>query len=577
MKDNTKPKRNEKGDIEFETVDLDSLRDSRFTYVFKYFDEDKLYYLPYFELFSKSKERMAKAGEDSEYFEVKLYKSPDEPPYDFYIRHNNNQLAMLIEFFKEVFHEKSFEQGYLPQHKYFKVIIPRQKYLEIINFINSYELLPIRDLLFEVIATAQHIYVEDIAFWERPEMQKLITSAEKETGKTMEILEKLDTSAYERGDIGSKPPSELIRINFVFNDGTVKLEHRWLTKEFVQHFKQYYDNLHFKDWRQDLARYPLTFREDRENQKFKYKLAISLYNLLTQTGLFKVTKSQPTPNRLMLCIAGLLEFCLIKVAEPDELDVIKAKNIRNWIRRNEIEPALTHAKIPFDKDRLLKYFEPYFIGLGEEVKRVDALSIGFSIAQRFNLESLEGDLSHIAQCLKQVNFFIGHQVTGSGNRQGKTVHEFENFKKLLNGVKSKQNIVSIKYKLEGDGTEYELTQRLPLYQIEEAIKYYMDDQRVEIDTDLVSTSVIKTGDDTFSIIKGDQFALPEERFMVRFVKSFYDYLLAESPPGEFESIPSYRYYNIIGLMLLRAGFFYNQLVDERFVNEKVKQWHQLTK
>jgi hypothetical protein len=52
----------------------------------------------------------------------------------------------------------------------------------------NYGLLSIRDLLFEVIATAQHKYVEEIAFWERPETQKLVNTAEKETKRPLRSL-----------------------------------------------------------------------------------------------------------------------------------------------------------------------------------------------------------------------------------------------------------------------------------------------------------------------------------------------------------------------------------------------------
>lgn len=574
MEENSDSERNENGDEDFGKFDWDNFRESRYTYVFNYLDEKTNYYYPYFELFSKSKERILKAKQDPQYFELRLYKSPDTPPYDFYIHYNNSLLRMLIKYFKEVFQEQSFKNGYQPQHKYYKLILPKSKYLEIIEFINNYELLPIRDLLFEVIAIGQNFYVKEIAFWEKSEMQKIIKTAETESRKAFEVVEKVFSSEWNQLDTIVKS-SELQRINFVFDDETVKLEHSWLAKEFVEHFKNYYDNRLFKDWRKELEHYHLRFTDEKENQKFKYKLAISLYNLLTETGLFQISKTEPTPNRLMLCIAEILEFCLVKVAEPDELSTIKAKNIRNWIKRNEIKPSTTHAKFPYNRERLLMYFESDFINLGEEVKRVDALNIGLFVAKRFDLDNLIGDFSHITQCLQQVTFFIGHQTSSEGRITQNTIPEFENFKYLLNNLKDKRKIVSFKYKFEGDEVENELTQRLPIYQIEEALKYYVQDQRVEVDTDLILTSVVKSDENTFSIKQQESFALPEERFMVRFVKSFYNYLHVVSPPKKFESLPSNRYYEIIGVILLESGFFYQKNLDEEYVKEKIRQWHEL--
>ncbi|MBG6233500.1 hypothetical protein IWX76_000055 [Pedobacter sp. CAN_A7] len=407
---NKKEERNQKGDVELGKFDYAKFRKSTYTYVFNYFDNEKQHFFPFFGQLSLSDERLKKAAGDPSYFEVELFRSPETPPYDFHIQHTNQQLGMLIDFFKEVFQEQSFAQGHMPSHKFFKVILPRETYLLIINTINDFELLPIKDLIFEVIAMAQRIYTVEIASWERPEKQKLITNAARETAKALKILEKLDETAYHQGDSKAKP-SELLRINFIFNDETIRLEHPWLSREFIDQFRRHYDGMHFKNWRRDLARFPLVFTEEIEGQKFKYKLTLNLYNLLTKTGLFVVDKKTPTPNRLMLCIAKLLEFCLIKVAEPGEVDAVKEKQVRNWIGRNKIKPALTHAQVPFDQDRLLNYFEPEFLALGEEVKRLDAINIGYLIAERFNLQRLEGDMIHIAQCLQQINFFIGHQIS----------------------------------------------------------------------------------------------------------------------------------------------------------------------
>ena len=483
---------------------------------------------------------------------------------------------MLVEFFKEVFEERAFLAGYMPSHKYYRVILPKPKYEEIMGCINEFELLPIRDLLLEIIAIAQHNYVNNIASWERPEMQKLINSAEKETQKAIDVIEKLDDSSWLRGDAGAKPPSTLLHINFVFNDGTIKIEHAWLAKEFIDHFKKYYEDLHYKDWRKDLERYPDRFEDNIRKQQFKYKLAKSFYNLLTKTGFFKVTKQEPTPNRLMLCIARLLEFCLIQVAGAEELDEIKIKNIRNWLKRNELEPALTHMELVADKDRLLKYFEPELINITDDIKRADAISIGLFIAKKYNLDHLKWDLVHIAAALREYGSHVGHQMIGEGRPFEPQFPEFAAFSKLVNNVRAGQKISTFKFKLEGDETEYELTQRLPMYLIEQAISEYSEDHRVEFDLEPVQTSIAKTEDGGYRIAKASSFMQPEDRFMVRFVKAFYSYLLTESPPGENNIMPSERYYGIIGDMLQQTWFFYHKNHPDWFIKAKIKQWHSLS-
>lgn len=571
--------RDAKGDVKLNIgkADWEKIRRSQYCYIFHHYDEDKDYFFPCFGLFSSADERMEKARKDPEFFEKQLYWTPDHPPYDFFIKYHNRQLAMLVEFFKEVFEERAFLEGYQPNHKYYRVILPKAKYNEIINCINDYELLPIRDLLLEIISTAQHKYVEEIAHWERPEMQKLVTTAEKETQKAIAVVDKLDTKAWERGDLDAKPLSELKYINFVFNDGAIKIEHAWLAGEFIEHFKQFYADLHYKNWRLDLERYPERFEDNIKKQQFKYKLAKSFYNLLTKTKLFPVTPKEPTPNRLMLCIAKLLEFCLIPVAGSEEIDEIKVKNVRNWLKRKELEPALTFAEIPADKKRLLKYFEEEFINITDDIKRADAISVAYYLTKRFKMDHLVHDFVHIAQALREYGSHVGHQMIGKGRPFEPTFPEFVSLSKLVNGVIGGRKITSIRYKLDGDDNEYELTQRLPMYLIEESIKEYSNDQQVEFDTEPVQTSVTRPRVGAFKIQKADQFMQPENRFMVRFVKSFYDYLLTEAPPSdERDFLPSERYYSIIANMLQDTWFFYNQMHPEWFVIQKVKQWHKMS-
>lgn len=555
--------------------DWSEIRKSQYTYIFQYLDKERTLYRPHFDIYSSTNKNIEAAKKVPDFFERVLYWIPDKPPYDFYISHHNWQLALLNQFFNDVFDLRSISGGAIQSHKFFKIILPKTKYDEIINCINDFELLNIRDLLFEVIAIAQENYIENIAFWERPEMQKLVTSAEKESQKAIKIIDKLDHKHWVRSDKNTKKPSELLHINFVYNDETIKLEHNWLAKEFVSHFKDYYNNLGYKNWKLDLKRYPDRFEDNYKKQQFKYKLAKSFYNFLTKTKLFEVTPSKPFPNQLLLCIAKLIEFCLIPVGNIDDLDDIKIKKIRNWLKRNDFEPNLTSAEIIPDKERLLKYFEPELINITNDIKEIEAISVGFFLGKRFNIEHLVPDLIHIAQALRESVWVIGHQMFMGGDQSKAPFEEFENFQKLIKGVKSNKKITTVKFKLEGDDKEYELIQRLPLYLIEEAIKDYSVDNQVEVDTDLIKTKVTRTIDGGLKIEKENQFAQPEERFMVRFVKSFYDYLLNEAKLDTKDYIPSEKYYSIIAQILHQTWFFYHLRNPEWFIIAKVKQWHKL--
>ncbi len=572
--DQVSNKRDEKGDVKFNTgrFDWKSYNQARHTYVFQYLHPERQIYIPYFDLFSKSVKRMEAGKAHSDYCEVSLYKSPERPPYDFSIQYNNWQLGLLVKFFKEVFEERAFIEGYQPSNKFFRIILPRQERDRISNFINDFELLTIKDLIYEIIAIAQEKYVEDIAFWERPENQKIIKTAEKETKKAIEVLERIDDKKWLRGE--AKRPPELVHINFVFQDGTIKIEHPWLAKEFIEHFKEHYDDLPFRNWRKNLERYPNRFESNLKGLEFKYRLAKSLYNMLTQSKQFKVSDGEPYPNKLMLCIARVLEFCLIPVGSFDETDGVKIKHVRNWLKRKDLEESIIATPIIPDKERLLKYFEPNFVNLTGDIKKLDAISTAVYLTKRFDLERLLPDLVHIAQVLREGYWLIGHQMFG-GNQPTPPFKEFNAFQELVLAIKERKRTISkVRFTLEGDTTEHELSQRLPLYLIEEALRDYIQDNQSEFDTDAVKTSIERTPEG-FKVEKGNQFSLPEERFLIRFVDSFYNYLLHEAPPSELDYLPSKDYYTIIANMLQMSWCFYNKMDPEWFIVAKVKQWHEL--
>lgn len=543
------------------------------TYIFQHLDDESGRYIPYFDIRDFDDKKLVEAKRKPEFKEIVLYWTPDRPPYDFFIHYHNWQLSLLVNYFKEVFEERSFVNGFIPTHKYYRVILPKELHEEILNHLNESKLLLIRDLLIEVIATAQHKYVEDITFWESPEMQKLVNSADKEAKKVIELIDKIEDKEW-MPDTTTFKTSELLRINFIFQDKTIKIEHPWLAKEFIERFRDYYNGLAYKDWRIDLERYPQRFEGNIKREQFKYRLAISLYNLLTKGNFFRLEEGVPYPNDLMLCIAKIIEFCLIPVGSFEETNEVKIKHIRNWLTRNDLQEAVTHLSVPADKAKLLRYFDEVFINMTGDQKRADALAIAAYIGKRFNVEHLLPDLAHIAQVLKEGSLHWGHQLLSNGRSYPPNFSDFDALRKLITTVKVKQKITSIKFTVEGDTQEYELTDRLPLYLIENAFGEYMKDHQVEFDTDAVKTNVSMTPKG-LSSGQAKQFNLPEERISVRFVKAFYNYLLAEAPPAERDFMPSERYYAIIANMLQMTWFFYHQQHPEGFLVEKVKGWHKM--
>lgn len=547
-------------------------RERKYTYVFKYFDKELNSYIPIYDKKTGRQTKRSLSNEKLKGVTITLYRAPEKPPYDMYIRHGNYQLALLTEYFRDVFHDESAQRGVGPSHTFSKILLPESTYYEIMEVINDNGLLPIRDLILEIISIAQKNYSEDISFWEQESNKKLITTAKKETEKAIEILSKTEPLNFLDQQ---KKTVKLQGINFLFSDGPIKIQHEWLAGEFIDHFRDYYNNLPFKDWKKDLKRYPERFKEDEDKLNYRFLLAVSFYQMLTEQGFFKIDKKKTTPNNLMICIGKLIEFCLVKVGAEGDSDNNKAKIVRNWIQRSTYKRNPAYVNLQADLPRLEKYFPKNFLGLGELTKRSDALSASIYMAIRFDLKPLAADLTHLYQCLAQVNHYIGFQITAEGKKDPDDFLEFKAFKSLLLGTKESKKIEKLTFKIEGIEQELTLNSSLPLGIIADAVKAYQLRNRIEIDTELYKVEYEKQKDGLIQISYENSFIDPEDRFVVNFVGGFYNYLKQETDLGKNKIDSPYHYYEIIAVFLSRSPFFYTGQESEDYAFDMVKKWHAL--
>ena len=572
-----KTPRDNKGDMVFDfgQYDWKKYNNWRFTWVFHYYDIATNRYRPCFDIETYDDNTLERATRDPGFYLLELFPSPDKPPFDFHIQYSNLLLHLRIKYFKEVLEEKSFSQGYMPSHNYWTIILPKVKYYQIINLINDYNLLPIRDLIFEVIATAQKIFTKDVAFWLEKKNKDVITTAKKESQKVIGLLEKVDDRKWLR-DPNAPEPKELQHISFVFHDETVRIEHKWLVQEFLDRFKEHYNELHYKNWRKELKFYPNRVRDLQLKLEFKYRLAISFRNLFVEEGFFKIPRGRKTTNELMLCIAKLLEHCLIDIGNSgNEPDDVKIKIVRNWITRKKLNEDVTYLEVNPNKRQLSRYFGKDLMSFGKSMKRLDVLETAYYLAERFDLKYMLAELAHIADCIQESNMLRGSQLLEPSISRYTPFKEKTSFISLLNSVQSKRKIKKLKIEFENIKEEVELTHRLPLYIVEQAIETYIADNKDEIDNDVIKATFFKKRNGSIAHQKHAEFRLPEERFCVWFTDAFYRYLLKYSPPKDNEAFPSERYFNIIACMLHETWHFSNKLKDESEILRKVKHWHKL--
>ncbi len=566
----SKSKRDNKGDRKYDLgkYDHEAERYWRFTYVFRYYDEKKKRFRALFELDCEKQTNLEKARKDKNFVEHELYKMPDAPPYDKSIKHKQWMLGLLIDFFKEAFNIKAFDLGYIPQNKYYRVILTKKEFDSIQDFIKSNKLENIGDLIFEIIATAQNIYFEDVFLFDNEKYEKQIRESKKEAKIMYDVLDREFDKSWFIGN--KKPPPKLERIDFIYLGDKKSIRDPWLASDILRNFKsQLEENSHFKNWKIELERFPNKYSFIIRKLNFKSDYTLSLYNFFKSAGISN--GKAPTPNKLLSLVVKMLEFSRIPIGNEGHSESDKIKLIRNWIKRNELKEKITHVNIPINKDRLLKYFDSNLIDLAKEETRADSLIVASTIGIRFKLMNLKEDFAHISQCLKENNMFISAQL--SLERINK-VPDYAELAALFKSMKAGGKLKSIKFELDNGIGVQSLSEPLSMFILEQAIKNHITDHEEDFEVGIVETKVKEIEEGNFQVQYGDKLSLPEERFIIKFVCAFYKYLLNEAPPGEHES-PSEKYFAIIALMLQNSRFFRNVTDSEDFVIAKVKAWYKL--
>jgi hypothetical protein len=477
-------------------------------------------------------------------------------------------------YFKEVLEIRSVQDGYMFFFDLDKIGLPKNKYEEIMQVLNKYELVHIKELIFYIIAKAQDYYNEKVIHLESKECKDQIFNIEKEVSKAIDLIERTASDYYDGYEL-TKENEDILRINFVLANRTIQIKDTYLTSDIVKGFKKSYAEGYYKNWKLQLKLVPFSFQDDRRRLQFKYLYAIALYNFLTKAGHVKL-KSEPYPNSLMECICRLLEFTLIKVGKPDSEIQEKIKTVRNWITKHELKESIVSQEINPDFQKLEKYFDYDFIHCVSETKKADVLKHGLSICLMFKIQPLQNEIIHIVACLQEWQWRVSQQLEGGSVYPGTIMpKDYDTLKLLLNSSITGNQLENITFKLKGDETIHTLSDKFPLYLIEAAINSRYKNFREDYESDIL-LSVIKNNDDgSHSNLPTGIFNIPEQRFLPKVINSFFNYLQSVSPQNESEHKPTESYYNLIANALYVTGFFRSQFPSSDEMINKVRYWHRL--
>ncbi|WP_460692206.1 hypothetical protein [Mucilaginibacter puniceus] len=543
-------------------------------YVFQYFDCEKERFLPCFDIMRYEMDSVESARKHPDFMEVKLHHFPLEMIYrDEMIRHRNFEKAALNTFFAGTFEPRHPSISTTIDTRYFRLLMRRSHYEQIMNFINEAKLLPFRDLFLEVISNGQELFLEYVFYANEKSLKKNINVIKRNINDLTAIFSlstREDNEALSNHDL--KLPAH---IQFAYHHKQFKISDRFLMGDIIRSYKDKLNNSEVKNWRFMLERFQGIYNDDVQELKFRERYAGAVLEMFKY--LQKVPKTGKVSNENLRFIDKFLSFSGFAAGGMDEQVDVRIKHLRNWLKRNQFSPREKNPSLTIDRSILEKYFDKDFLNLPME-ENIDEESGGIAgfIMIRFGLEKRKFELVYIVKCLSQVIWLVMDQVSRGLLNRSEISAKFEDYKFLIERISSGEGISEVTVSIADK--QISLNDTLPLKIVTDALKYYHDHFKEEVENDLVKSHVVKeinNGQVSYNPNQKSEFQNPRDQFVVGFVGQMYQFLLGEFPPDEHEFSPKVRYYYIIAQLLIKTHYFRSKGKNEDIAADQVAKWHQL--
>jgi len=511
-----------------------------------------------------------------------IFQAPTTPASDEWITWRNSYDYYLERFFRPVLSRGLSDQGFPMKVDQFKFVIPKIWLEEINGFIDEVGLGQHRDFILYLIAKIEYIYVHDIHYYDNREQWKRIRNFPAEIEKLITVL-KHSEPAYKRKEEPTKSQPDLTQIVFQYDsEKPIKISDPQLLFTILKYTRKHFEDGRHNDWQKQLRAYPNVYTENQMPNEFRHRICKALHNFFRSVNAFDFT-GKTTTDMEMYSIARILDFAHIKFhnkkhlefdIEVDKADILKI--VRNTISRKELVYQPTHftgEQIKVDTHKLEKYFDHNFIQSGTPIYNQYDVRVVATITDKYNLNKSLPDLVYIFNCLKDWQFKIGHQFECLINREIEQNPDYRSWKKLRNVAQGDGDIENVEVKIKGEENRLTLSEPLSTNIMKKALKEYWQNHPYEFEIDFYESEVEIYPKGAFRLATTGKLHQPGNRFLARFTKQCYAFILNENPPTEKDLKPSDRYFGCIANLLIQSHFFSHQMWDEDKMIAEVEEWY----
>ena len=469
----------------------------------------------------------------------------------------------------------------IQMEEFSRIILPKITYIEINKIITEYSLDGKEDFFLFLLVKIQTVYINHIYKTENSNVYDKYKNLGQDVKKLISVLE-TGTIEKEQNKLSSKKNNKINKISFGFTkEKSLHIIHPELIKNIISTQIEFWDRQYMKDWKKNLEKYSLT-KEELKNGifqeifKFKQSLSRSLHLLFREEKLFNFN-GKVTLDKEIYCIAKLMNSVNINLYSEhgEKYDIVDNKKeiitlVKSWCNRTKIERnTFGYISEPNSK-KLEKYFDSEFLKACN--KNINKYDRAYSLlnCEINNILDQKEEIMFLTKCIK--NEFKILQLTDCKLKENyEKIEELKYLREIQSLTDNPGDLERIIFILKDKSTPLQITQEILKQIIIDAIKIQKNESVKYFDTDLFIIKEVSV-DSSNELESFLTYKFSNERLLPTFCRSLYSYLLTESFPKSDEYYPSERYINIIGRILIQAGFFPYQQEPTPFINGKIKTW-----
>ncbi len=438
-----------------------------------------------------------------------------------------------------------------------------------------------------LLATIQNYYALYLVEYEEkpePESGKTKKSRKKETNEVglFEVLSRFELSRIDPANCTSQY-HDIRAIIFEYPRDSQRIASKNLTYSILRNLTEKYSEPPNGSWKVAVNNL-IHFKSISDQKKKKTKqIAQALHSFITTETHLKCNPGAVTSQHALYLVEWFYEAVGVFLEGAKSVGGDKVKRIRNYVVAKKLNIQKDEVELEFNILPLKKHFPEWFVQFTFKFIDAEIYFIGQELIERFDLAEISTDIIFISQalCHAAQKPAFHHRVIPSANEPLKEVDAFLELFQIAKPLSQQEplpKLGSVSFSVLGSEKKLDITQKIPLGIIQQALREYAENHAEDFCLDLIKVKHVFENEKDWipNFIRQDEFNPPGNRFFPQFCFCFFQYLSEYSDFEANSKEKQNRFFEIIAVTIIKCLYKANHDSGlEQAIIKKVREWYHL--